>query len=75
MVDVLSEIEVNAEAPNLDRKAGLHVDLFGPVHGHVFRGAEQRAVDAIEQSKAIAIEMRETFVPSAVPMLYDALSR
>ena len=47
---------------HLDRAAGLEVDLLGPVHGHIFVRAQQRAVGAVEHiGKAVAIEMRESF--------------
>ena len=47
---------------HLDRTPGLQVDLLGPVRRHVFVGAEQRAVGAIEHiGEAVAVEVREHF--------------
>ena len=46
---------------HLDRAASLHVDLLGPVRRHVFRGAVQGAVNAVEHiGKAVTIEVSES---------------
>ncbi len=58
--DVAANFERRVLA-HLDRAAGLHVDLLGPVRRHVFRGAEQRAVGTVEHiGKAVTIEVSES---------------
>ena len=52
---------------HFDRTAGLQVDLLGPVHGHKFVGAEQRAVGAVKNiGKAVAVEVRKSLALLAV---------
>src|SRR5438105_9897961 len=52
---------------DLHRAAGLHVDLLGPVGGHVLGGAQQRAVGTVEHiGEAVAIEVHQDLARLAV---------